>query len=895
LFRLHSADGAHLENDGTLIVPSRQRAHAVRLAHAAGELAAGRRVWTSADVLPAAGWLRREVERAARAAGGEWPRLLGPGEEWLLWRLSTREAARDLPLLDAGELAVSLERASELAADYGIAPAAYPGSESAVLREVQRSFRERCRALDAAGSAALVAHLSPAPQEPAALLRGFDSVPPRLRALARTASAPAGECRPGVVRAADAQQELDRIAEWCRERLRLEPQARLLVMLPGAPGMRERLAALIRQALDPGSLLRSGGAAALVGIEGGQPLALQPLIAHALSTLELLAGAQSEFEELTAWLLAPYWERPTAEARARLVLALRERATLNLTLRELLAALRLVPPALAGAARELAARLAEAASALGGPKAGPRQWSERWRAALAAARWPGAASEDSAGLQTVVRWHELLDEFGTLDASAGPLGREEALGLLRERAAHTAFRPADEDVTVMISPLLADPVVRYDGIWVAGLHADALPQPVAPDPFLPVAAQRAAGVPQASSAGRWRQAHTLLGAWRAGTPCLVLSAPARAGDLELLPSPLLTELSAGAEASAAPAPLSDAPAIQPHWLPQRLRREGGTETVSDLAGLPWSPAQRLPRGTRTIELQNQCPFRAYAELRLGSLRPESPEPGVPPQDRGRLLHLALQTLWDRLGDSQALKALSAQAQRELIEECVTRAAQETLAPRPPGRRRRAAPAGQLDMFARPTTPAVARECRRAVRLIGMLCELERTRQPFRVESLEQLRELRLAGATLQIRMDRVDVLEAGGHVLLDYKTGQTPSADWYGERPTYPQLLTYLTALGEQVAALATVNLNARAARFSGVARAAGLLPDVRAVKAPDGVSADAWLGQQRSWRALIERLIGDFLQGWAAVDPRPGACAFCHVVNICRIAEREAQVDPHE
>lgn len=177
----------------------------------------------------------------------------------------------------------------------------------------------------------------------------------------------------------------------------------------------------------------------------------------------------------------------------------------------------------------------------------------------------------------------------------------------------------------------------------------------------------------------------------------------------------------------------------------------------------------------------------------------------------------------------------------------------------------------------------------------MLCELERTRQPFRVESLEQLRELRLAGATLHIRMDRVDVLQAGGHVLLDYKTGQTPSADWYGERPSYPQLLTYLAALGEQVAALATVNLNARAARFSGVARAAGLLPDVRAVKAPDGVSADAWLGQQRSWRALIERLIGDFLQGWAAVDPRPGACAFCHVVNICRIAEREAQVEPHE
>jgi ATP-dependent helicase/nuclease subunit B len=871
-------------------VPSRQRAHAVRLAHAAGELAAGRRVWASADVLPAAGWLRREVERRAVAARGEWPRLLGAGEEWLLWRQCTREAARGLPLLDAGELAVSLRRASELAAEYGIVPARAPGSESALLLEVEQAVAGRCRALHAAGAVQLAARLgraAPAGAAPRALrplLRGFDALTPRLRSLAAEAAAPAPESVPGVVPAADAQEELDRIAAWCRERVQLEPDARLLVMLPGAPGLRERLAALIRQAIDAGSLVRGGGSAALVGIEGGEPLAQQPLIAHALETLELLAGGQSAFEQLAAWLLAPYWRRPAAEARARLVLAARERPALTLTLREFLGALRLVSVALQGPARELAALLADAASHFGAASAGPRQWSERWRAALGAAGWPGAAASDSAGQQTVMRWHELLDEFGTLDASAGPLGREEAVALLRELAAHTAFRPADEDVTVTVSPLLADPVVHYDGVWVAGLHADALPQPVAPDPFLPLAAQRAAGVPQASSAGRWRQAETLLAAWRAGTPCLVLSAPAHAGDLGLLPSPLLRRVRAAAEP----------PSGRLAWLPERLRREGCTETLSDLTGLPWSPAQRLPRGTRSVELQNQCPFRAYAELRLGSVRPETPEPGVAPQDRGQLLHAALEALWRRLGDSRALQALSAQALGELIEECVAGAAHATLTARVPGRRRHSAPAGQLDMFTRPS-PLLARERRRAVQLIGALCELERARAPFRAESLEDLRELKLAGATLHIRIDRVDLLEAGGRALLDYKTGQSPSADWYGERPTHPQLLTYLAALGEQVAALATVNVNARAVRFSGLARSAGLLPDVRAVKVEDGTAEDAWRRQQRSWRALVERLIGDFLRGWAAVDPRPGACTFCHVANICRIAERQVQVGADE
>ncbi|MGC1728227.1 MAG: PD-(D/E)XK nuclease family protein, partial [Steroidobacteraceae bacterium] len=174
-------------------------------------------------------------------------------------------------------------------------------------------------------------------------------------------------------------------------------------------------------------------------------------------------------------------------------------------------------------------------------------------------------------------------------------------------------------------------------------------------------------------------------------------------------------------------------------------------------------------------------------------------------------------------------------------------------------------------------------------LLGTLCELERTRQPFRVESLEEMRELRLAGATLHIRIDRVDLLEAGGRALLDYKTGQSPSADWYGERPTYPQLLTYLAALGEQVTALAIVSVNARAARFNGLARTAGLLPDVRAVKAEDGNADEAWRHRQRAWRGFVERLIGDFLRGWASVDPRPGACHFCHVADICRIAERQA------
>src|SRR5256885_1749178 len=142
-----------------------------------------------------------------------------------------------------------------------------------------------------------------------------------------------------------------------------------------------------------------------------------------------------------------------------------------------------------------------------------------------------------------------------------------------------------------------------------------------------------------------------------------------------------------------------------------------------------------------------------------------------------------------------------------------------------------------------------------------------------------------AGARLRMRIDRVDALAGGGRAILDYKSGRRVSADWYGERPTHPQLLAYSEALGEEVVALATVSVNAREVRFDGIARSPGLLPAVRAVRAAG--ATDAWAEQQRAWRAILTGLIRGFLAGEAAVDPRPGACDYCHVIDICRISER--------
>ena len=931
MIRLSTELNEVLKQGGTVIVPSRQRAHAARLAYAAAELGRGQRVWATPDILPVEAWLTREVERfASTHSGASLPRLLSPAEEWFLWRQCAADATGDLELVNRGALAEALRRASAIAAEFGIdirrfarrrpgssgdggrdgarvpsedatpelglteaAPETEsqsgfpdePGTEVALLAEVQLAVDERCRALGAAPTASLISRLHSSDAEAPVVASGFLTLPPRLQPLvvAPRGASSEGLVVPKVVIAADELDELERIAEWCKEQVQRNPDARVLITLPGAPGTHERLATLIRQAINPGPWLAGSTAASdsLVVIEGGAPLAQMPAVAHALGTLSWLSGNPGDFEAVSGWLRAPYWTSPGAVARARLDLWLRERERMQFNLRDLVAALSAVAPPLAPAAREISTQVNKAAMVLGQGAASPREWSERFRAALDVFGWPGERARDSGEQQTVVRFHELLDEFGQLASAARSISRSNAIQWFNELASRTAFRPADDDAVVTIASVLAAPVVRYDAIWVAGLHAEAFPQPVQPDPFLPLAAQIAAGVPAASANGRLQEAQALLTSWRTDADELVLSAPARAEDLELLPSPLLSRWAGSTEAGRGSL-----------WLPARIHREGMLESVEDSVGVIWPTEKPLPSGTRSLELQNQCPFRAYAELRLGSTPLDAPEPGVAADLRGQLLHAALHKLWSRLRDSEGLAACSDSALDALIHRSVEEAAGETQR-NSPSHRTRPNPVSdaQGDLFGNPQySPALTRECRRAERLIRALCALERERAPFQVQSTELESTLTLQGAHLRLRIDRVDALETGGRAILDYKSGRRTTADWYGERPSHPQLLAYLAALSDDVVAMATVNVTAREVRFDGIASTPELLPKVKGVEGEFGTDPnDAWPRRRAQWIALVEQLAAAFVAGRATVDPKPGACDYCHVASICRISDRAA------
>lgn len=846
------------------------------MARARAALGGGQRVWATPDILPAETWLHREIEAAAESLA--LPRLLSPAQDWLLWRQCAAEFTDHLELVARGALAEGLRRASELASEYSIPIRELSGADAAegrLLGDVRRAVHARYAAEGVSTARALATELECVGQERPVEFAGYLDLPPFLRAISharqmrglatRTRSAAAAERRAERIVTADRAEELERIAAWCRQRQEERPAARTLIVLPGAAGPRERLATLLRQGLDPRGWVQAeesnAAREALVAIEGGDALARAPMIAHALTALSVLTSAMP-FESLSAWLCAPYWQFPDAAARARVDLWLRSAAPLELDLPRLLALLASQPPArhaaLAIAARELGACLSAAAAHLQARSGSPREWAVRIRGALDALHWPGDAVRASDAQQTLQRFNELLNEFGELAVVARILGRDHALQVFNELAARTAFRPASGDALVTITPYLEDPIVHYEGIWVAGLDASAWPQPVQRNPFLPLAAQRAAGIPAASAEGRAIEARALMLAWRGAADHLVFSVSTREEDVELMPSPLLQEWSSAASTPAPPAP----------WLPARLHRQAQLESIVDATAPAWPVTERLPAGTRLLELQSQCAFHAFGELRLGSRALDTPAPGVPALVRGKFLHGALETLWQALQDSHSLQELSRADLSALIARSVAHVAHE--------------------LWGATYSGAQARESARARQLLGAVCELERARAPFRVRDIELEASVALAGARLDLRIDRVDALADGGLAILDYKSGARKAMDWYGEHLSHPQLLAYLAALDEDVRAVATVNIAAREVSFQGIGTEAGLLPKLKAAVAQAGLQdSDAWTQSRQVWKARIEALVRDFLAGRAAVDPAPQACRYCEVASLCRIADR--------
>ncbi|MGH8254524.1 MAG: PD-(D/E)XK nuclease family protein [Steroidobacteraceae bacterium] len=865
-----------LEQGGTVVVPNRQRAVAVRLMHTRAKLRAGISAWSSSDVLPFSAWLAR-IAAQSRHGSLRGLRQLGSTEEWLLWRDAAQVACEGVDIMQPASMADALRHSAMLIRDWGLHWPGNPTTESWVLARARAEVLRRCTELEAYAAGDWTRVLRDAAPQPAPLLfAGCESFGPSLRAAllhvgaefiavdsAQATRREMTSAGASTVACAHAGDELRRAAQWCRAGLARNAAARYLVVVPQLLQLRAAAVLAFDHELNAGASLSGGGEPPFV-IEGGRGFDEYPMVATALALLRL-GGEALPFAELGPVLRSPYWGGGGRAQRASLELLLRDR---NAHVADL--------AHLAGFSRnqrgDAGLLSADAFEALAsacvtimprGLRAPASAWARRFADALVAFQWPGTAELGSDEQQQHERFRELLEELSVLGAGAGPLmTHREAIDLLANMTQRTAFEAASEDVPVTLTDSLDDPLVPYDGIWVTGLGAESWPAPPRPDPFIPVPVQRAAALPHASAQGQHSLALLSMQAWRRSAAQLVLSWPETDGDVVLQPSSLVAAPRGRDDPFAAPPPLADP-------LLSALRRDTVREARPSQRALEWDRQRALPKGTRTLELQSLCPFRATAELRLDAAPVAEPVPGFDRRERGHILHRALQRVWDELRDSRTLRAQVARPEglAPLVQAACAQSMRESLS-------RRAQPL---------PLPLVQNELQRLDALITEMLQQECERSgvaEFSVAQAEQAQQGALAGVPLRVRMDRLDRLDDGRHIVIDYKSGRDTAFRPLDDRPHQPQLLAYALLAAAEVAGVAAVHLRAGKVAWRGAAAEPALLPSLIAVRGP----SLPWNEQLAHWRTVIDRLVEQFVSGTSDVDPRAGACRLCHLPALCRI-----------
>jgi ATP-dependent helicase/nuclease subunit B len=853
-----------------VITAGARLARALRREFDRRQTAKGAEAWQSAPALSWTAWIDSLWANCQYVLANP-PVRLSAWQEWALWQGVIHGKSDSQAVMQAAAMSAAAQQSWALAVEWRIdlERTGQEGGEDAaafvkwatkfldITRE--QGLLESARVTDAVRTSLSRLHLPPR-----VMLAGFDEFTPQQKEFfneLRRAGCeidlakpqrPAAPTHAVKVAFPDAAQSLAAAARWARAILETNPNETVGIIVPDLQARRSQVQQIFGGVLEPASRLPGTKQPSNFNISAGQSLADYPIVRSALRVLRLRPEG-AEWREVSALVLDRYLAGSDFERSARAVLdrRLRKLGLSRLTFDEVAREASREPVA-CPALRRVLNRLVKLWNGVPARQT-PSAWARTFSDALNRAGWPGDRGLNSIEFQTVEAWKDVLSGFAGADLTAGELELPDALSLLTRIAGAAVFQPEGGDAPVQILGTLEATGLQFDHLWVAGLDDETWPPPASPDPLLPVRLQREAGVPRSSPERELSFASMITGRLLASSPDVVVSHPEREGDRELAPSPLIV---------AVPRVTPDALRL---WegpaYDEVIRASRSVERMVDEAGPPVADGDGQRGGVKVFEYQAACPFRAFVELRLSAEDLESPGPGLDARDRGNLVHWTLEHFWREVRSQAALLA------RTDIPQVISESAAWAIARLED---RRGAPLPER--FAQ-------LERRRLERLAAEWLEIEKLREPFEVVEPEDEREPEVGGIRFRLKLDRIDRLR-DGDVIVDYKTGARSTSAWDGDRPEEPQLPLYSVVYTERpLAGVAFGLIKPGDMKFRGVEDHDGVMPNAQVVEMAARVA---------EWRAVMERLAGDFRAGRAEPDPKDmnKSCRYCGLAGFCRICD---------
>ncbi|RJP89874.1 MAG: hypothetical protein C4518_09695 [Desulfobacteraceae bacterium] len=891
-----------MESPSAVLVTVNQRlARYLKSEYNTRQYHSGRRVWETPLILPYDAWLEKSYNEAdvsrQRSGRAGLKMLLSKAQECLVWEQVIRKWDQDQGrrLLQVPETARPAMAAWELCREwrmplYELGQA--PSDDTAAFLEWVANFERLCREKewqDRAGLGDVVTDLMKSGQITAPkqiILAGFDELSPRksdmIQVMAASGSGVAvlsNSVEASVPRryaANDAEAEMAAVACWARACLEENPNSRVAII---APDLEVRRPALVRHLDDvfhPSRvLLPDDSGFRIFNVSKGRSLSEYPVVRVALLMLNF-SYRPLQVVETTELLISPFAGGANSELSNRSLLdaRIRENGEISMTISGLIHFLGQTASKTPGG-KPLCENLhdslkefqKEANRQTGSRR--PSEWTKYFQSLLLSMGWPGDRTLTSREYQTVEALKEILAQFAAMDRVAPQMDVRTAVAEFTRIVKDTEFQPETGDVPVQVLGILESAGERFTHLWVMGLDAENWPRPARPNPFLPARSQQRHKVPHGSAEYEYEFARRTTDQFLCSAGQVMFSYPLRDGDTELAPSPLIE----GFEAVPASTP-------DQGWR-MRIYQSRVIEPLIDGKGPEASADSRISGGTGLLKAQAACPFSAFATFRLGARPLENPEPGLNARERGNLVHKSLELFWERIKTHAALVSLS----REALTDAVCRAVEQAVSLSAKDHPR---------TFTRIFTRL---ETRRLKALLMEWLAVDRERSPFTVTDREKKLACSVGGVDLKTFADRIDRLDDGRLVIVDYKTGEPKVKDWFSERIAEPQIPLYSFAVNEAVAGVVFGQIKKGSVKYLGVAEEGTV---VAGVSSPGGVFNGA-MGRDAQpfaamkdviafWRQKIEILAEEVRQGVATVAPVSvnKTCLYCGLGPLCRIGETD-------
>lgn len=873
---------------GQILTPNNRLRNKLRQAYAYAQQAQGLQQWSAPKIFTLTEWLQYQYDALLYSNEGISPKILiTQAQRQQLWRQIIATDNKGAELINPARLASDADSAfrtlqlwqlkpDQLVSDDSLINGKLLGDgEANIFQQWSSNFAAQ---LDSQGlmtfeqlqdqvNHALIQQLISLPEDLG--IYGFDDIPPLTQttfSLCQPKTIPLSKARTPQLRRtelASLDDEIQAAAQWSRNLLLENPQATIGIIVPNLGQTRHLLERHFTEAFEPHFYLPETERFTLpFNFSAGTPLGKTPFIFDTLQLLKL-QNRQWDCETLCSLLCTPFWgEESDDQVVAELIASIRALGRERMTDSQLRQLVHRRHLALAdtkqGSPRstEFIARLDNNLQKLADNRRHvaseqlASQWAEFFLRQLELLNWPGPRRLDSNEYQQMQQWLTLLEDFSQLDTLNCLLTLSEALDQLSQLAITTPFQAQTPDSPIQILGALEGSGLQFSHCWVLGLNHKQWPPSPQPSPLLPLQLQKHLRMPHVDADKELQYAQQLTENYRQCANDIVFSSASQDDESPLLASPLIRDIEATDSVNIVNALNNARSAIDLQTYNQQVVQSRKLEWINHASAPVVSDNERqlLTGGSSILRNQAICPFAAFAIHRLGAKAPLPAFQGLSPIDRGHILHNSLASFWEEVKTQKQLLSQDDAQQSTLVRKHVETAIS-------PYQKR----APDI-MGPRYTQLEIDRQCQ----LIQQWLEQEKQRPAFTAIEIETTLKVDFHGLPLTLRLDRLDQLDSGQLIVIDYKTGSPNLNQWQGDRPEEPQLPLYAVCYNADIHALMFVEVNARQVRPIGLGDLTESHDGITPISQAKQDLPEDWQQTCEHWDKTLTQLTEDFLQGEA-------------------------------